>query len=128
MRFGIRFGPFWVSTSTRRRRRRSQSARPAESFHAIVLDEDGRAHPCQHNHRTREAAKDCERRQDRKRDEAERAADRRRTGNSIASMTPEQYRRHLAEINPEYGEQLRRREAEVNAEVDAALRKMKGES
>jgi hypothetical protein len=105
MRFGIRLGPFWVSTSTRRRRRRSQGSRQAESsrqaasFHGTIHDENGREHPCQHNHRTREAAEDCARRQNRMHDQATRAAQGRRLGN----MSPEEYRRHLAEIDPEYG-------------------------
>ena len=37
MGFGMRLGPFWASTGTRRSRRRSQS------FHGMICDEDGKA-------------------------------------------------------------------------------------
>lgn len=43
-------------------------------------------------------------------------------------MTPEEYRRHLAEIDPAYEEQLRRREAANEAEAEAALQRMKDEA
>ena len=46
VRFGIRLGPFWVSTSTRRRRRGPQG------FKGITRGEDGREHRCHHDHRT----------------------------------------------------------------------------
>lgn len=66
MRFGIRLGPFWVSTSTRRRRRRKEPRR-AESYHAVFRDENGKEQRCQHNHRTLEAAEQCAARENRKR-------------------------------------------------------------
>jgi hypothetical protein len=123
MRFGIRLGPFWVSTSSRRRPSRSQSSRRAESFHGLVRDGNGGEHPCHHSHRTLEAAEECARRQNRRRDEAAQAALARRLGD----MSPEEYRRHLAEIDPAYEEQLRHREAATEAVADEALRRMKDE-
>jgi hypothetical protein len=42
-------------------------------------------------------------------------------------MSPEEYRRHLAEIDPAYEEQLRRREAAAGAAANEALRRMKDE-
>ena len=124
MRFGMRLGPFWVSTSTRRRRRGTQRPRQSESFQGIIRDEDGGEHRCAHNHRTLEAAQECARRENRTRDEAVRNAEARRLGN----MSPEEYRGHLAEIDPAYEEQLRRREAAAEAEAEAALQRMKDEA
>ena len=130
MRFGIRLGPFWVSTSTRRRQRRSQSARQAEGFqaegfHGVISDEYGREHPCHHNHRTMEAAEECGRRlssRKRYRTDVEFLQEKR-----LAAMSAEEYRRHLAEIDPAYGEELRRQEAVTEAETDAALKRIKDE-
>lgn len=70
MRLGIRIGPFWVSTRTRRRSRRSRSPNRAENFQGIVRDEEGGEHRCPHNHRTLEAAQECVRQENHRRDEA----------------------------------------------------------
>ena len=45
----------------------------------------------------------------------------------LGDMSPEEYRRHLAEIDPAYEEQLRHREAATGAKADEALRRMKDE-
>jgi hypothetical protein len=42
-------------------------------------------------------------------------------------MSPEEYRRHLAKIDPEYEAPLRRREAQMEAQAEAELKKMKDE-
>jgi hypothetical protein len=106
MRFGLRLGPFWVSTSTRRRRNRSKS------FQGVIRDENGREHHCHHNHRTPEAAQECAQRENRRADEAARSARMRR----VSSMSAEEYRREV-EADPVYRDWLRRREAEVEAEI-----------
>lgn len=125
MRFGIRIGPFWMSTSTRRRSRRSRRPRRAEGFHGVIRDEYGREQPCHYNHRTLEAAEECGRRlssRKRYRTDAEFLQ-----GNRLAAMSAEEYRRHLAEIDPAGEEQLRRREAAIDAEAEATLRRVKDE-
>jgi hypothetical protein len=106
VRFGIRLGPFWVSTSTRRRRRGPQG------FQGITRGEDGREHRCHHNHRTPEAAQECAKRETRRRDQAESAARRAR----IERMSPEEYRRE-AEKDPVYREWLRRHQDQTEAEL-----------
>jgi len=117
MRFGVHLGLFWVSTSTRRRRRRSPSR--SQTFQGIIRDEDGGEHRCPHYHRTLEAAQECARRENRKRDQAKAAAEVART----LSMSPEERRRDLeeyrrkAEADPIYRDWLRRREAETDAEL-----------
>jgi hypothetical protein len=72
MRFGIRLGPFWVSTSTRRKRRRPQASHRPESYHAVFRDEHGQERRCAHNHRTQQAAEECAARENRRREAEER--------------------------------------------------------
>jgi hypothetical protein len=125
MRFGVKLGPFWVSTSTRRRRRRSQSPRQAEGFHGTIRDEYGSEQPCHHNHRTLEAAQECGRRlssRERYRTDAEFLRD-----NRLAAMSAEEYRQHLMDNDPEWAAQVRASEAAIEADADAALQKMKDE-
>ena len=72
MRFGMRLGPFWVSTSTRRKRHRSQTSRQPEGYKAIFRDEHGREQRCGHDHRTLGAAEQCAARENRRREAEER--------------------------------------------------------
>ena len=124
MRFGIRLGPFWASTSTRRKPRQSrQGSSQTNSFHGIVFDENGKQHPCHHNHRTRDAAEECSRRTNRARNEAIRAAEAARLGR----MSPEEYRQHLMDKDPEWAAQVRQREARTKAAAEAELQKIKDE-
>jgi len=82
MRLGLSLGPLWASTGARLRRRRSQS------FHGVVCDEDGRASPCPHNHRTRQAAQECSLREERRHEETRATKVR-----LISGMSAEEYRR-----------------------------------
>ena len=112
MRFGIRLGPFWARTSTRRSRRRSQS------FHGMICDEDGKALPCHHNHRTHEAARECSLREERRRAEAARAVE----VQLISGMSEGVYVRteeylRAAKADPVCREELRRLDAQSEAEL-----------
>lgn len=60
MRLGVRVGPFWVSGSTRRRRRRSRPAQPTWQGTGEAFTPDGRRVRFQRGHRHRSQAKALE--------------------------------------------------------------------
>jgi len=102
MRLGLSLGPLWASTGARLRRRRSQI------FHGVISDEDGRAIPCHHDHRTHQAAQECSLREERRHAEETRATKVR----LISGMSAEEYRRseellRAAEADPDHREWLR---------------------
>jgi hypothetical protein len=112
MRLGLSLGPLWAGTGARLRRRRSQI------FHGVMCDEDGRAIPCHHNHRTHQAAQECSLREERRHAEETRATKVR----LISGMSAEEYRRseellRAAEAGRGYGEGLRRLGAGGEAEL-----------
>lgn len=115
MRFGMRLGPFWVSSSTRRRAPRT--------YQAVYRDEHGRERRCEHSHRTLEAAQACARRETSKRQEAARAAEAQR----VARLSAAEYRQHAIDSDPAFADWLRRKEAAERAQMDAELQKMKDE-
>jgi hypothetical protein len=75
----------------------------------MICDEDGKARPCHHNHRTHEAAQECSLREERRRIEAVRAAE----VQLISGMSKEEYLRteeylRAAKADPVCREELRR--------------------
>jgi hypothetical protein len=87
----------------------SRSRRRSQSFHGMICDEDGKARPCHHNHRTHEAAQECSLREERRRTEAVRAAE----VQLISGMSGEEYLRteeylRAAKADPVCKERLRR--------------------
>jgi hypothetical protein len=84
----------------------------------MICDEDGKARPCQHNHRTHEAAQECSLREERRRTEAVRAAE----VQLISGMSEEEYLRteeylRAAKADPVCKERLRRLDAQSEAEL-----------
>ena len=117
MRLGPSLGPLWASTGARLRRRRSQS------FHGVIGDEEGRAGPCHHNHRTRQAAQECSLRGERRHAEETRATKVR----LISGMSAEEYRRseellRAAAADPDHREWLRGLGAGGEAELRGRCR------
>ena len=96
----------------------SRSRRRSQSFHGMICDEDGKARPCHHNHRTHEAAQECSLREERRRTEAVRAAE----VQLISGMSEEEYLRteeylRAAKADPVCKERLRRLDAQSEAEL-----------
>ena len=84
----------------------------------MICDEDGKARPCHHNHRTHEAAQECSLREERRRTEAARAAE----VQLISGMSEEEYLRteeylRAAKADPVCREELRRLDAQSEAEL-----------
>lgn len=84
----------------------------------MICDEDGKARPCHHNHRTHEAAQECSLREERRRTEAVRAAE----VQLISGMSEEEYLRteeylRAAKADPVCKERLRRLDAQSEAEL-----------
>jgi hypothetical protein len=92
--------------------------RRSQSFHGMICDEDGKARPCHHNHRTHQAAQECSLREERRRTEAVRAAE----VQLISGMSGEEYLRteeylRAAKADPVCREELRRLDAQSEAEL-----------
>ena len=96
----------------------SRSRHRSQNFHGMICDEDGKARPCHHNHRTHEAAQECSLREERRRTEAVRAAE----VQLISGMSEEEYLRteeylRAAKADPVCKERLRRLDAQSEAEL-----------